>query len=40
MRRSKEALIIMKTKRSLMKKLTDTVKSVHSYEVPEIIALQ
>ncbi len=37
--RSKETLLIAKTKRSLLKKLITTVKKLHSYEVPEIIAL-
>jgi periplasmic divalent cation tolerance protein len=36
--RVKEYLLIAKTKRSLLKELIKTVKSLHSYEVPEIIA--
>lgn len=34
-----EALLIVKTKKSLLQKLIKTVKSSHSYTVPEIIAL-
>ncbi|MCE5299421.1 MAG: divalent-cation tolerance protein CutA [Spirochaetia bacterium] len=34
-----EILLVMKTKTSLMDKLIKTVKSLHPYEVPEIIAL-
>ncbi len=34
-----ETLLVLKTKRSLFKKLEKTVKSVHSYSTPEIIAL-
>ena len=37
--RAKEVLLILKTKRSLFKKIEKTVKSLHSYDVPEIIAL-
>lgn len=37
--RAKEALLIVKTKKTLMHKLIRKVKSLHSYEVPEIIAL-
>jgi len=37
--KSSEVLIIMKTKLSLMKKLSSVVKKAHSYEVPEITAL-
>lgn len=36
---SEEAMLIIKTKKTLFKKLEEAVKSVHSYEVPEIIAL-
>lgn len=36
---AKEALLIVKTKRALIKKLIKKVKSLHSYKVPEIIAL-
>ena len=34
-----ESLLIVKTKKSLFQKLTKKVKSIHSYTVPEIIAL-
>ena len=34
-----EALMIMKSKRDLMKRIIAAVKSLHSYSVPEIIAL-
>lgn len=34
-----EVLLILKTKRSLFKRIEKTVKSLHSYDVPEIIAL-
>src|SRR3989338_2477032 len=34
-----EALLILKTKRSLIKKVIKTVKVLHSYQVPEVIAL-
>ena len=37
--RAKEALLIVKTRKALMHKLIKKVKSLHSYEVPEIIAL-
>ena len=36
---SNEALLVLKTKKSLFKKLEKAVKSVHSYSTPEIIAL-
>ena len=36
---AQESLIIAKTKASLLNEITKLVKSVHSYEVPEIIAL-
>lgn len=36
---AKEALLIIKTKKTLINKLIKEVKSLHSYEVPEIIAL-
>lgn len=36
---SNEILLVLKTKRSLFKKLEKAVKSVHSYSTPEIIAL-
>ena len=34
-----EVLLILKTKKSCFKKIVKTVTSLHSYEVPEIIAL-
>lgn len=37
--KAKEALLIIKTRKSLFNKLVKKVKSLHSYEVPEIIAL-
>lgn len=37
--KSKEALLIVKTRKSLLSKLIKKVKSWHSYTVPEIIAL-
>lgn len=36
---SQEALLVIKTKKTLFKKLASAVKSVHSYSVPEIIAM-
>lgn len=36
---SKEVLVILKTKSSLFKKIEVMVKSLHSYQTPEIIAL-
>lgn len=36
---AKEILLIVKTKKSLFIKLTKKVKSLHSYKVPEIIAI-
>ena len=36
---SKEVLLVLKTKKILFKKLTAQVKSLHSYQTPEIIAL-
>ena len=38
--RSKEYLILMKSKRNLFNRLNEVVKTMHSYEVPEILALQ
>ena len=35
----KEALLVIKTKKELFNKLAKKVKSLHSYTVPEIIAL-
>jgi len=36
---SKEVLLILKTKKSFFKKISIKVKSLHSYQTPEIIAL-
>jgi len=36
---AKEVLLIIKTKKTLIGKLIKKVKSLHSYEIPEIIAL-
>ena len=36
---SRETMVIMKTRSKLIGKLMRTVKTLHSYEVPEIIAL-
>ena len=36
---AQESLLIVKTKASLLPKIVEMVKTVHSYEVPEIIAL-
>ncbi len=36
---SKEVLLVLKTKKSLFKKVEAKVKSLHSYQTPEIIAL-
>ena len=36
---ARECLLIVKTKASMFPKVVETVKEVHSYEVPEIIAL-
>jgi len=36
---SDEALLILKTKKSLFKKVEKAVKALHSYGTPEIIAL-
>jgi periplasmic divalent cation tolerance protein len=36
---SKEVLLILKTKKNLFKKIIARVKSLHSYQTPEIIAL-
>ncbi|MFH1269808.1 MAG: divalent-cation tolerance protein CutA [Candidatus Omnitrophota bacterium] len=36
---AKEALLVVKSRKPLMNKLIRKVKSLHSYEVPEIIAL-
>lgn len=36
---SKEVLLVLKTKKFLFKKVSEKVKSLHSYQTPEIIAL-
>jgi len=36
---AQETLLIVKSRKALMNKLIKKVKSLHSYEVPEIIAL-
>ncbi|MDI6641654.1 MAG: divalent-cation tolerance protein CutA [Elusimicrobiota bacterium] len=37
--KSNESLLIVKTKQKLFKKLISEIKKIHSYSVPEIIAL-
>jgi periplasmic divalent cation tolerance protein len=37
--RAKEHLILMKSRKNLFKKISETVKALHSYLVPEILAL-
>jgi len=37
--KASEFLVIMKSKKNLFKKLSERVKKLHSYEVPEVIAL-
>jgi len=37
--RAREALLIIKSKKEKLTKIIKTVKSMHSYEMPEIIAL-
>lgn len=37
--RAKEALLIIKTRKALFNRLVKKVKSLHSYDTPEIIAL-
>ncbi len=39
METAEEYLIIMKSRKDLFEKLTETVKALHSYEVPEILVL-
>ena len=36
---SKEVLLVLKTKKILFKKVSTKVRSLHSYQTPEIIAL-
>ncbi len=37
--KAQECLVLMKSRRDLFEKLAETVKTLHSYEVPEILAL-
>jgi periplasmic divalent cation tolerance protein len=37
--KAEEYLILMKSHKDLFEKLSETVKALHSYEVPEILAL-
>ncbi len=37
--KAKEALLIIKTRKSLFSRLAKKVKSLHSYEIPEVIAM-
>jgi periplasmic divalent cation tolerance protein len=37
--KTEECLVLMKSREDLFEKLAETVKSLHSYEVPEILAL-
>jgi periplasmic divalent cation tolerance protein len=37
--RAEEFLILMKSREDLFEKVAETVKALHSYEVPEILAL-
>jgi periplasmic divalent cation tolerance protein len=37
--KAEEYIVFMKSRKDLFEKLTETVKAIHSYEVPEIIAL-
>jgi periplasmic divalent cation tolerance protein len=37
--KAEEYLIFMKSRKDLFDKLSETVKALHSYEVPEILAL-
>ncbi|MEM3464019.1 MAG: divalent-cation tolerance protein CutA [Candidatus Bathyarchaeia archaeon] len=37
---AQEYLILVKTRKNLFDKLSERIKDIHSYEVPEIIALQ
>ena len=36
---AQESLLVIKTKASLLSEISDLVKTAHSYEVPEIVAL-
>jgi periplasmic divalent cation tolerance protein len=37
--RAEECLVVMKTQKDLFGQLEDRVRALHSYEVPEILAL-
>jgi periplasmic divalent cation tolerance protein len=37
--KAEEYLILMKSRKTLFEKLSETVKALHSYEVPEILAV-
>lgn len=37
--KSEEYLIVMKSRKDLFEDLSETVKALHSYEIPEIIAV-
>ncbi len=37
--KAREALLVIKTKKGLLRRLIKTVVSLHSYEAPEVIAL-
>ena len=39
MNRAEEYLALMKTRKDLFQRLSEVVKTLHSYEVPEIIAV-
>ena len=38
--RASEALLILKTRKSVFKRLESRIKSLHSYSVPEILAVE
>lgn len=38
--RAEEYLMFMKSKKDLFERLTEAVKTIHSYEVPEILAFE
>lgn len=37
--RAEECLVLLKSRKDLFERLTEVVKTMHSYEVPEILAL-
>jgi periplasmic divalent cation tolerance protein len=39
MEKAEECLIVMKSRQDLLAKVAEHVKSLHSYEVPEVLAL-